>query len=200
MIKAEKDYLKEYGDVSNDKIERIGQFLKKEPPSKKVNVYEEINQRYKINWQTLSFTIYLVPKPTPRPRYSNRNFTFYVKGAGDNKKFMKELFRNEDITLITTPCIFNCTSYLPIPKSMKRHEKVLAELGFIYPISKPDWDNLAKTYCDMIQGVLLYDDSLIVEGTMKKRYSFKPRIEIMVSYMMDYDSEWNKQKIEKKGR
>ena len=72
-------------------------------------------------------------------------------------------------------------------------------MGFIYPVSKPDWDNLAKAYCDMIQGIILYDDSLVVDGLSQKRYSTKPRIEIEISYMTDYDSQFNKNKILKKG-
>ena len=81
---------------------------------------------------------------------------------------------------------------------MKGIEKVAAELGFIRPISKPDWDNVGKTYCDMIQDLLIYDDSFIIEGTTKKFYSIKPRIEITLSYMEDFDSDFNRNKILKK--
>ena len=77
---------------------------------------------------------------------------------------------------------------------MNRAEKMLAELGFIRPISKPDFDNLAKTYSDMIQGSLLYDDQLIVEGRSSKYYSIKPRIEITLEYMEDFDCDFNKRK------
>ena len=51
----------------------------------------------------------------------------------------------------------------------------------------------------MIQGIILYDDSLVVDGLSQKRYSTKPRIEIEISYMTDYDSQFNKNKILKKG-
>ena len=66
-------------------------------------------------------------------------------------------------------------------------------------MSKPDWDNVGKAYCDMIQDILIYDDSLVVEGVSKKFYSVKPRIEITIEYMEDYDCEFNKKKITKKG-
>ena len=35
----------------------------------------------------------------------------------------------------------------------------------------------------MIQGLLLYDDSLIIKGVSEKKYSIKPRIEITISYI-----------------
>lgn len=157
MLKMEKDYQKEYGDIPTDAIERYEYLLKDINLSRcKLKVYDEINRISKIKWKTISYTIYLLPKATPRPR-SGKNGIFYVKGAMDNKKFFKEYLRNQDITLITTPTKFHCVSYFPIPKSMNPVEKLCAELGFIYPVSKPDWDNVAKAYCDMIQGSLLYD-------------------------------------------
>ena len=81
---------------------------------------------------------------------------------------------------------------------MSKVEMVLAEMGLIRPISKPDWDNIGKAYCDMIQGFLIYDDSLIIKGMSEKFYSIKPRIEITISYMEDFDSKFNKRKMLKR--
>ena len=200
MLKMEKEYNELYGHIPRDSMDRIDFMLKDMRLSKyKMNVYDTIHRILNIKWKTLSYTIYLLPKATPRPR-SGANGIFYVKGAADNKKFFQQHLINQDIPLITTPTKFRCVSYLPIPNSMNPIEKICAELGFIYPTSKPDWDNVGKSYCDMIQGLLLYDDSLIIEGTSIKRYSIKPRIEITISYMEDYDSLFNKNKILKKGK
>lgn len=199
MKKIEREYLNEYGDIPRDQLDRLNHLLNDVNLKRSKNtVYDLVLRNIHIPWKKISYTIYLVPKATPRPR-SGRNGIFYVKGAADNKKFFEEFVKNKDIHLITTPTKFHCRSYLPIPKSMNAVEKVVAELGFIYPTSKPDWDNLGKAYCDMIQGLLLYDDSLVIEGVSKKFYSTKPRIEIDIYYMEDYDSLFNKQKITKKG-
>lgn len=198
MKKMEKEYQKEFGDIPRDNLDRIDFLLAKSNLSRsKMKVYEEIKRIVNIPWKKLSFTIYILPKATPRPR-SGKNGIFYVKGASDNKKFFEKYMIDQDIPLITTPTKFYCTSYLPIPKSMNIVEQVCAELGFGYPISKPDWDNLGKAYCDMIQGFLLYDDSLVVDGYSKKRYSIKPRIEIDLYYMEDYDLAFNKNKLKRK--
>lgn len=198
MLKMEKEYEKEYGDIPRDSLDRIDYLLEGTKLNRcKIHVYDEIHRIVNIKWKTISYTIYLLPKATPRPR-SGKNGIFYVKGASDNKKFFERHLINQDIPLITTPTKFHCVSYLPIPKSMNIVEKLCAELGFIHPVSKPDWDNVAKAYCDMIQGTLLYDDSLIIEGTSIKKYSIKPRIEITISYMEDYDSAFNEKKIKRK--
>ena len=199
MLKMEKEYNELYGDIPPDYEGRLDYLIKDMKLNKfKVPIMKYLNRILKIKWNRLSYTIYLLPKATPRPRMGNRG-VFYVKGAKDNKKFFENFIKDQDVILITTPVKFYCTSYFPIPKSMKGIEKVAAELGFIRPISKPDWDNVGKAYCDMIQDILIYDDSLVVEGVSKKFYSVKPRIEITIEYMEDYDCEFNKKKITKKG-
>lgn len=200
MLKIEKEYNELYGDIPKDYEGRLEYLLNKmnlkrfsEP------VYKYMKKIRDIKWKDISYTIYLLPKATPRPR-SGKNGIFYVKGAKDNKKFFQNYLIDQDIDLIKTPCKFKCISYFPIPNSMSNIEKIAAEMGLIRPISRPDWDNIGKAYCDMIQDLLIYDDSLIIEGISKKFYSIKPRIEITISYMEDFDSQFNKKKIlNKKG-
>ena len=94
--------------------------------------------------------------------------------------------------------IFHSKVYIPTPESMKTEDKILAEMGYIRPLSKPDFDNVAKTYADMIQDSLILDDALIIKGISEKYYSIKPRIEIDIKYMKEFDSIFNKKKIEKR--
>lgn len=201
MIKLEKEYNEKYSSIPIDFDERMQYLLKKTKLTLDTEkVSKVINEIKNIKWNKIEYTIYLLPKATPRPR-SGRNGVFYVKGAKDNKKFFKKFIEDKNmnnIPIITTPTKFYCDSYFPIPNSMNNVEKICAELGIIRPTSKPDWDNVAKAYCDMIQGILIYDDSLIVEGNSRKFYSLKPRIEIKIEYMEDYDSKFNKRKIKNK--
>jgi Holliday junction resolvase RusA-like endonuclease len=188
--------LSKYGNIKDNYNERLDYLLNN---TKLINkdVYNEISRISSITWNKLSYIIYLLPKGTPRPR-CGKHGVFYVKDAKKYKKLFEDFAKVNDITLITTPTKFHCISYLPIPTTMKPVDKVLAELGFIRPTSKPDWDNLAKCYCDMIQDILLYDDSLIIEGSSKKFYSVKPRIEVYIEYMNDYDCDFNRNKINRK--
>jgi hypothetical protein len=194
-MNIEKEYNKLYGDIPKYNNERIDYLLKDTNLKRnKLKVYDEIQRINSIKWKKKSFTLYIIPKATPRPR-SGKNGIFYVKGASDNKKFFKEFIKDKELEIINTPCKIECISYLPISKSMNSVNKVLAELGFIRPISKPDWDNLAKAYCDMIQGYLLEDDALIIEGISKKYYSIKPRVEITIEWMESFDCKYNEDKI-----
>ena len=201
MLKAQKDYLENYGDIPKDSYGRLDYILSQIKSNKSVKgkLIDRMQEIRNIPWETVEYIIYLVPKGTPRPRSTSFGNHFYVSGASDNKKIFQKFFKaNPDLAMIKTPCKFHCISYMPIPKSMKISEQVLAELGYIRPIGKPDFDNLVKTYADMIQGTLLYDDALIIEGTSKKYYSVKPRIEIKIEYMKQHDSDFNRKKFEKK--
>ena len=63
-------------------------------------------------------------------------------------------------------------------------------------LSGGDWDNLGKTYSDAIQKILILNDNIIIEGTSAKHYCIKPRVDIHIEYQQEYDSKFNKRKIE----
>ena len=195
MLKIEKDYLKKYADIPKDTIGRLDYLLGTIRSNKSLKgvIINRLKECLSREYEEIHYTIYLLPKATPRPRSTSTGF-FYVKGASDNKKLFRKEMEKTELNMIYTPCEFYCKSYLPIPNSMNNVEKVLAELGFIYPML-PDFDNLVKTYTDMIKGSLLYDDSLIQKGVSEKYYSVKPRIEVTIRYMKDFDSKFNKKKI-----
>ena len=197
-----REYDEKYGLVPTDKEERLKFLMSQAKNAEKTfaPVDGEIKRIQGIKWKTVKYVIYLIPKASPRPRRS-LNGHFYVNGAADNKRFFKNFYKETlNIPIIDTPCKFYCDSYLPIPSDMSLVNQVLAELGLIRPVKKPDFDNLAKTYSDMTQGVLLFDDALIIEGISRKWYSCKPRIEITFKYMEDFDSDFNKKKILKTSR
>lgn len=199
MKKKEREYLFKYGDIPDDRKERFNFLLSNINLSRsKTDIDKEMNRIKSIKWKSLSFTINIVPKGTPRPRLGKHG-VFYVKGAAINKSTMKKILSEHDnIPIITTPVKFICKSFFPTPKSMTNAEKVLAELGFIRPISKPDWDNVGKGYCDMLSGLVIQDDALVIRGVSEKYYSIKPRVEIKLYYMEDHDSNYNRRKMESK--
>ena len=198
--KIEK-YLNKYSDFSNEQSERLIFLFKKfKMKIKDIDLLKKhIRLINNIEYKKISFIFYMLPEATPRPRSSMNGKIFYVKNAKDNSEMFKNFIETcDEIDFkITTPCKFNCTTYFPIPSSMNKFEAIMAELGLIPKIGKPDFDNLGKTYSDMIQEHLLIDDSLIFDGRIIKKYSLKPRIEITIEYMEEYDCNYNEKKIKK---
>lgn len=196
MTKEDKIYQQKFGHVPEDLSDRISYILSSKKRLKgKVDIMPEIERINNIKWHDINLVVYLLPKATPRPRTNYSNKVFYVSGALNNKKKFEKIVKSLNLPLIETPIIVDIKCYFPTPSSMSVLEKLVSEFGFIRPITKPDWDNVAKTYCDAIQSSLIKDDSLIIDGRCRKYYSVKPRIEMKLSYMEEHDSIFNSKKF-----
>lgn len=195
-----KEYIEKYGGIPKNFFERFLYLIKLLNLQDKeiIKLQKYIRKLLKAKWEEINFVFYMIPKATPRPR-AGKYGIFYVKDANSNNKLFKEFVDSYEgnLPLITTPCKLLVDVYLPIPDQMSKVEKVLSELKLIRPIVKPDWDNVGKTYSDMIQKHLLLEDCLVIDGRTRKFYSLKPRIEISIKYMTKYDCKFNKRKVEK---
>ena len=71
-------------------------------------------------------------------------------------------------------------AFVPIPKSWSKKDHAAAVAGEIFPTSKPDGDNYAKTAGDALNGVCWVDDSQIIMWQVLKLYSDFPRLRVSV--------------------
>lgn len=145
--------------------------------------------------------LYEEPEGSPRPRFrlvnrynfsnmalENSSFVhvYSITGKEDNV-YMRRLIERQDFIdlqgLIYTPCDVEYCVYLKTPSAFNKIDTYLAELGLIRPIVKPDWDNIGKKYSDMYNGNVWLDDTLVIDGTVRKFYSVLPRVEITLKYL-----------------
>lgn len=202
-----KDYRENYGDIPNDFYERFIYQLENSNIKDKdlISLRDKIRHIIRRKWNTINFVFYLEPSATPRPRLGsfmknkgNKHRHVFVKGAKDHSELFAEFLETmNSYPTISTPCKLNIEIFSKTPSSMTKEEKILAELKLIDNISRPDHDNYLKRYSDMIQGDLILDDSLIVESSVRKKYSCKPRIEISIMYVEEHDCNYNKKKVAK---
>ena len=194
------EYGEKYGEVSKDCLDRIYDLLDNLSDRQLRDMRANIQNNIETKWNHISFIFWFIPKATPRARYTGFGKHFYVSDAMNNQKLMQSFVKDHlsDFPMITTACKFYCDAYFPTPSGMTKEEKVRAELKLIRHMSKPDWDNLGKTYSDMIQNTIIMDDSIIVESQVRKYYSTKPRIEITIEYADRYDSKYNERNITKR--
>ena len=179
-----KEYLEEYSKIPDDMFERLIQ-LSENMTNKNVNNFiENAKNNLETKWDEIKFIFYFIPKATPRARFTRCRRHFYVSDAKNNQNLMINFCKEnlKDFKMIATPCKFYADIYFPTPKGMTKEEKLRSELKLIHHVSKPDWDNLGKTYSDMVQNTIILDDSLIIEGKVTKYYSIKPRIEITILF------------------
>ena len=67
-----------------------------------------------------------------------------------------------------------------VPKSYskKRTEDCLS--GLERPTKKPDWDNVSKSVCDGMNGIVFDDDTQVVDAHVTKVYNAEAGVDVMV--------------------
>jgi Holliday junction resolvase RusA-like endonuclease len=70
--------------------------------------------------------------------------------------------------------------YYQIPKSMPKYKRKLVEDGKLYPMVKPDLDNVAKAILDALNSIIYKDDKQVVELIVTKHYSDTPRVDVTI--------------------
>jgi Holliday junction resolvase RusA-like endonuclease len=143
--------------------------------------FKDIKNRSKI--KSIEFFIDHEPIPSKRPRKGK--YSFYVPDAAKNKKAIRELIKDQipdGFKKIQTEVYISTKCYLPMLEGFSKTDKYLAEKGIIRPTTKPDVDNLEKTYLDALNDYIWDDDGQIVDGRTQKFYSVHPRVEITIKY------------------
>ena len=82
---------------------------------------------------------------------------------------------------------------MPIPKSMSRKERDIAEKGNLKHLKKPDVDNLIKLYLDVLSELVFEDDNCVSIGQAIKIYSQSPKT---VIYIQETNAELSRDEIQ----
>ena len=137
--------------------------------------------------------LYEIPEGAQRPRarlnhtkdlINSEYIQIYSPTGSSDKKHMRKLVNNVNIDyLINTPCNIKYDAYLKTPSNFNATDTFLSELGYVRPISKPDFDNIMKKYADMYNSNIWLDDLLVNDCEFHKYYSVLPRIEITLRYL-----------------
>ena len=206
-IKTRKKRITEYNEKHPDRVydsigclqtyfrERKWDFDK---ACKKANKKLEkiLDQR---TYKSIEITMYEDPMQTHRPRTTQYG-SIYSPNAAENHKYFEKAIKSviKTLKLINTPAEITVEAYMEMPTNVKPDEVILFEAKVLYPIDKPDYDNIGKCYTDMLKEVLAIDDDLFYRGTITKYFSVTPRVEITIRYLAAHESEYLYKKI--KGR
>lgn len=131
---------------------------------------------------TLQFTVCGEPVAKGRPRFSKFGGTYTPPHTRKYENLVRLAAQDAmgGKPPITSACEIKVMAYVPIPKSWSRRKRQDALDGTILPVTKPDGDNYLKSASDACNGVVFCDDNQITDWTIRKRYSYRPRLEIEV--------------------
>jgi len=126
------------------------------------------------------FTVPGQPQGKGRPRVT-RNGTYTPQKTKDYQNLIAAIADSKcDNYYIDEPLKATIECYYQIPKSMPKYKRVMVASGQLFPIVKPDIDNVAKAILDALNGVVYKDDNQIIELYINKQYSDNPRVEVKI--------------------
>ncbi|MBO9609184.1 MAG: RusA family crossover junction endodeoxyribonuclease [Paenibacillaceae bacterium] len=132
----------------------------------------------------IKFTVLGEPVAQGRPRFTTFSGfprAYDPKKSSDYKDYIKLAAREyAPSVLLDGPLELQVRVFRSTPKSFSKKKASAAEAGNIVPVSKPDVDNYLKGIKDALKGIIWRDDSQVVDAFASKRYSAKPRIEIVI--------------------
>jgi len=196
------EYEDRYGDIPKDYQERLLWLYDKLQLNDDLsNQIIKSRQLFcqQLEYETINIILYELPEGTPRPRASivnrkniinslksNSFIHIYSPGQHDNNDYMKmwvqEHLQDKLNQLICTPCWVDIRNFFQTPSLFTKIDTMLAELGCIRYIGKPDADNVAKNYLDSMNHNLWLDDTLVTDLCIHRYYSVLPRTEIDLHY------------------
>ncbi len=124
----------------------------------------------------ISLDLFGDPIPKKRARTFNNHGRVVTWDSQDKLKEgckwqVRSQYREEPLQ---GPVIMDVLFMMPIPKSTSKVKQRAMLNGTYHHMVKPDVDNLTKWIGDILNGVVIKDDSQIVEIRAKKIYSSKP--------------------------
>ena len=69
---------------------------------------------------------------------------------------------------------------MSVPKSYSKKRTEDCLNGSEKPLKKPDWDNVAKSICDAMNGIVYGDDTQIVEAHVTKQYAAQSQVVVLI--------------------
>ncbi|MBE5757592.1 MAG: RusA family crossover junction endodeoxyribonuclease [Clostridiales bacterium] len=132
----------------------------------------------------MKFEVVGSPVGKKRPKFSTiHGYAQAVKAKEDviYENLVKVSFQQAktvDYDLFNKPIKMKITAFFAVLKSFSKKKIEQALQGTIFPVTKPDVDNIAKIICDALNDVAYKDDTQIVELTIVKKYAMEPKVEI----------------------
>jgi Holliday junction resolvase RusA-like endonuclease len=127
-----------------------------------------------------------------RPRTTRRGFVYtpaHTRRYEAHARLAAQLAMG-DRRPMTAPVKITAAVDLPIPASWSRSRTAAAITGDIRPTSRPDIDNYIKSALDVLSGIVLADDglvveimaiSLVVEIMAIKRFAIDPKVVLTIT-------------------
>ncbi|WP_095210111.1 RusA family crossover junction endodeoxyribonuclease [Endozoicomonas ascidiicola] len=127
-----------------------------------------------------SVFINTIPAGKGRPRFSRRGHCYTPEATKKAEQLAHYSGQQQRAGVLMTGQIgVLVLAVFPVPVSWSKKKQTAARAGIIRPAVKPDFDNVAKLYCDALNGIIWEDDKQIVDGRCIKIYGQRPGVLVL---------------------
>ena len=145
--------------------------------------------------QTLLFRVNGEPKGKARPRFTRKGRTYTPSETKRYEQTIKDAALKAAMVQgwvkSDVPLVLHIGAWFAIPKSWSKKKREQAEIGNLYPTTKPDADNIAKVICDAPNDIAYNDDKQIVQCVIRKRYCRSkhdyPHVTVFIEHMPTWE-------------
>lgn len=131
---------------------------------------------------TITVTVPGDPVAKGRPRFTRtgRSYTPAKTKKFENLVRLAYSMQHPDRDPAEGAIELTVRAYFSIPKSWSKKKQAEAATEQMKKISKPDMDNCLKAVQDGLNGVAWKDDAQVADTHTSKRYSTRPRVDIII--------------------
>ena len=129
----------------------------------------------------ISLTIPGSPVGKQRARVCRTGHAYTPAKTVNYEALVKQTFaaKYPDFMPMSGPVRMILSIYIMPSKETQR--KIKKSIARIYPIIKPDADNILKIVADALSGLAFVDDKQIISVYAEKKYSLKPCVEVILA-------------------
>jgi len=129
----------------------------------------------------ISLTIPGNPVGKQRARVCRTGHAFTPAKTVNYEALVKQTFaaKYPDFVPMSGPVRMILSIWLMPSKETQR--KIKKSIARIYPIIKPDADNILKIVADALSGLAFVDDKQIISVYAEKKYSLRPCVEVILA-------------------
>lgn len=120
----------------------------------------------------LIYNVYGEPQGKARPRFTRTGRAYTPKKTMQYEDEIRIAAQSAmgPTDILETPLSVYIYCNFPIPPSYSKKRRQDCLNGVERPTKKPDLDNIAKAFCDAMNGIVYRDDSQVVSLHVTKRY------------------------------
>lgn len=128
----------------------------------------------------MNITIFVEPKGKARARTvskeGGKTWVYTPTATAHAENIIRDrVMQCKEFYGTEVPIRLKAIFYLERPKTTPKKR--------VYPVVRPDWDNLAKLLTDSLEKFIYKNDAQIVDCYIQKRYGFPPRIELNIEQL-----------------